>query len=403
MSPPLRSAKDLTQRLMWLAQQAGFPVVACGPAGVLPDHVRYQAWLAAQHAGDLVYLYRDAAQRADPRLLLDRGLGVLSVAVSYHHPDPPPLSAPDALRGQIARYARSEDYHLVLKRRLQALANRIQAEFGAEAPLAYRVCVDTAPILERALGAQHGLGFVGKNTLLITPAVGSYTVLGELILELPLEAAQATSPRCGDCRLCRDRCPTGALIDDYVLDARRCISYWTIENQGEIPLAMRAAIGTWIFGCDLCQEVCPWNASPTAQRSGDPGLAPRPSHSQPALLSLLGLGAAQFRQFVRRTALRRLHRSQLLRNVAVALGNVGTPRELPALLAALAKEPPLIRQHLAWALGEIAARHPASARDVSDSLRRTLATEPEPRVRHELQAALDRLPTCSLLQPLDRT
>ncbi len=248
--------------------------------------------------------------------------------------------------------------------RLCAGAARADAATG----VAYRVCVDSAPLLERALGAQAGLGFIGKNTLLITPGAGSYTLLGELLLEIDLPRGQPISSRCGSCRLCIDACPTQAIGENHTLDARRCISYLTIENRGPIPLQFRRAMGTWIFGCDICQEVCPWNAGPSERgdKNADPELRPRPQQSRPELLWLLDLGAAQFRRFVRRTALRRIGRSQLLRNVAVALGNIGTAAEVPALCAALVRQPPLVRQHVAWALGEIGRRSQA-ARDAAQA------------------------------------
>lgn len=345
----------------------------------------------------MTYLGRDAEVRRDPRKLLEQARSVVCVALSYAHVEPPQGGeSPSRLRGQIARYARGEDYHLVLKRRLQSLAERLVARISDEkkesAAIAYRVCVDSAPLLERALAARAGLGFIGKNTLLITPGVGSYTVLGELLLEFDLQdVATPIEPRCGTCRLCIDVCPTGAIIDAYRIDARRCISYLTIENSGPIPKPLRRAIGTWIFGCDLCQEICPWNAgqSVRAGSGADEELRPRAQQSRPDLLWLLELGAAQFRRFVKRTALRRLGRSQLLRNVAVALGNVGSRSELPAIIAALQREPPLVRRHLAWAIGEIAARDVGARAQAQAALLARLSVEDDGEVREELEAALE--------------
>ena len=387
------------------AARLGLTQVACAPVAEVPEHALFTAWLAADLAGDMTYLGRDAETRRDPRRLLERARSIVCVALSYAHPDPADAhDASDAqnLRGQIARYARGEDYHLVLKRRLQELAARITARFGdsARAPeSAYRVCVDSAPLLERALASRAGLGFIGKNTLLITPGIGSYTVLGELLIDLDLDASAAQAKpmatRCGSCRLCIDVCPTGALISEYRIDARRCISYLTIENSGAIPRELRRAIGTWIFGCDLCQEICPWNAG-TMLRGGqgaDPDLRPRPQHARPELLWLLQLGAAQFRRFVKRTALRRIGRSQLLRNVAVALGNVGTRAELPALQSALEREPPLVRQHLAWAIGEIGLREESAHEPAMAMLRAALRQEADEAVRGEIAQTLTDLDT----------
>lgn len=389
-------AAENTRFLLAQAVACGFApsLVACAPAGEVAAHTLYQAWVAADLAGEMTYLAADAEARRDPRLLCQRARGVLSVAVSYHHPDPPqPDGGP---RGTIARYARAEDYHLILKRRLGDLAARVTARYGGD--VAYRICVDTAPVLERALAAQAGLGFIGKNTLLITPGVGSYTLLGELLVELDVAphptvpggepATKGGGPKCGSCRLCLDVCPTGALIDAYRIDARRCISYLTIEHRGPIPRALRRPIGDWIFGCDLCQEVCPWNASATAAANGDAELRPRPDQSRPVLVHLLSLGMAQVRRFVRRTALRRIDRAQLLRNVAVALGNVGTAAELPPLSAALSREPALVRQHAAWAIAEIAGRDATVREDALATLSAAQKQEPDAAVRDELDAAL---------------
>ena len=413
------SATDALAAARWLLAQArdcgfGGAALAITPAAEVPAHARYEAWLAADRAGEMTYLWRDAALRRDPRLLCERARSVLCIAASYHHPDPQADGPADALRGQIARYARAEDYHLLLKRRLQALAERVLAQLGGA--LAYRCCVDTAPVLERALGEQAGLGFIGKNTLLITPGLGSFTLLCELLLELDLAplrslpgdlarveppesvsglatpGPRATGSKCGSCTLCLDVCPTGAFVGPYQLDARRCVSYLTIENSGAIPVDLRRAIGTWIFGCDLCQQVCPWNASPILFSRADPALRPRPQQSRPQLLWLLSLGQAQVRRFVKRTALRRLGRNQLLRNVAVALGNVGTPAEIPALGAALAKEPPLVREHLAWALAEIAGRHPDAASDVRRALLAAQSGEADATVHAAITQALAALP-----------
>lgn len=378
--------------LRWLRETAaalGLAHLGVAPASEVGQHALYRAWLDEGNAGGLTYLVQDAEARRDPRRLLERARSVLCVAVPYFHPTPEPPTregGDETLFGRIARYARAEDYHLILKRRLNDLAVRAVERLGAD--VAYRVCVDSAPLLERAVAASAGLGFQGKNTLLITPGLGSYTLLGELLLSVELPVGEPISPRCGTCQSCIDVCPTGALLEGYRLDARRCISYLTIENPGPIPRELRRAIGTWIFGCDLCQEVCPFNA---AERPGDPEFRPRADKSAPELTALLGLGAAQFRRFVKRSALRRIGRSQLLRNVAVALGNAGTPSQLPALVQALGREGPLVRQHLIWALGEIARRHPSAAPDAVSALRAWAPGEPDDAVQDEIRAALGAL------------
>ena len=237
-----------------LARELGFVRAAIVPIEAPRRHALYTSWLAAGHAGEMAYL-----ARADLRALLATAKSLVVVALAYDRADPIPVDA--LLRGRIARYARGEDYHLVMRDKLVLLADRIAKELGR--PVASRPCVDSAPVLEREWAERAGIGFVAKNTMLIAPGAGSYIVLGELLLDVELPATAPAEPaksRCGQCRSCLDACPTGAFVDAYVLDARRCISYLTIEHHGVIPRELRASIGSWVFGCDVCQEVCPYNA-----------------------------------------------------------------------------------------------------------------------------------------------
>jgi epoxyqueuosine reductase len=333
------------------ARALGFHRVGIAPVAPAERFGVYQEWLAAGHAGEMTYLHGE--ERRDVRALLDSAKTVISVALSYGAPDLVPVRT--GPRGGIARYARGADYHMVMKEKLRALAARVAELCGRE--VAARPCVDTAAVLERDLGERAGLGFVGKNTMLIAPGLGSYLMLGELLVDE--EIAPFGDPgekKCGACRLCLDACPTGAFVGPFQLDARRCVSYLTIEHMGPIPRDLRARLGTMIFGCDVCQEVCPFNAAVAAGTAAPPApeLAARARLTAPELIPLLGLGAAQYRQFVKRSALRRLHRAQLLRNVCVALGNAGDAAAIPALRAALATEKSaLIRAHAAWALGRL--------------------------------------------------
>jgi epoxyqueuosine reductase len=341
------------------AEQLGFARIGFAPVAPVARHEVYRAWLERGYAADMGYLAAQSDERRDPRALLASARTVVTVALSYAHPDPIDVPA-DRLaagpRGRIARYARGADYHLVLKDKLRALAAAVARASGHA--LAYVVCVDTAPLLERELASQSGLGFQAKNTMVIAPGAGSFIVLGELLVDLecapsPLDDAQ---PRCGQCRRCLDACPTGAFVDAYTLDARRCIAYLTIENAGPIPRELRPLIGDRVFGCDVCQDVCPFNAGGAVAGHAAPALAPRPGTGTPSLLRLLGLGAAQFRKWQAGSALRRIHRAQLLRNVAVALGNVGGVDELPALMHALGEPAALVRAHVAWAIARILER-----------------------------------------------
>ena len=357
------------------ARALGFQRVGFSPVAPLARHALYRDWLARGYAADMRYLDEQRDERRDPRALLASARTIVTVALSYAHADPVDVPA-DRLargpRGRIARYARGDDYHAVLKSKLRALAAAVAR--GAGGAVAFVPCVDTAPVLERELASAGGIGFQAKNTMLIAPGLGSFVLLGELVTDLdcapaPLDgelepgespSARANTPRCGQCTRCLEACPTGAFVDAYTLDARRCISYLTIENPGAIPRQLRPLVGDHVFGCDICQDVCPFNAPDVqgTRNSGAPELAPRAGYGRPLLTRLLAMGAAQFRKWQQGSALRRIHRPQLLRNVAVALGNVGGADELPALMHALGEPSPLVRAHVAWAIAQIVAREP---------------------------------------------
>ena len=371
-----------------LARGHGFHRIGIVPVAPGQRHALYQAWLAAGHHGEMAYLAspEHVAAKADPRALVAGARTLIVTALAYGG-EPGPVPA-DRLRGTIARYARGTDYHLVLRDRLRALADDLARALGRA--IGARPCVDAAPLAERELAERGGLGFVAKNTMVIAPGLGSYVVLGELLLDVDL-AATTTPPertRCGGCRACLDACPTGAFVDAFVLDARRCISYLTIEHDGPIPLELRAAIGDRIFGCDVCQEVCPWNAAAPGRAAPATELTPRDAdHAHPDLLALAAIGANQLRRFVKRTALRRIDRARLLRNVAVALGNSRDARAVPALTALLAERAPVVRGHAAWALGELAAAGAAPAVAIVAVLDAARAHEADPATLAELAAA----------------
>ncbi|HKA89784.1 MAG TPA: tRNA epoxyqueuosine(34) reductase QueG [Haliangiales bacterium] len=354
------------------ARALGFHRVGVSAAAPAATHDRFVAWLEAGYAAGMAYMADPAAvrDRRDVRALCAAARSVVVVALSYGGPAAP---APPG-RAVIARYARGGDYHMVMKRKLAELAERVAAGIGR--PVISRACVDTAPVLERDLAERTGIGFVGKNTLLIAPGVGSNVLLGELLLDVDAAptAEEPARKRCGACRACLDACPTGAFVDAFVLDARRCISYLTIEHTGAIPRELRPRMGAMVFGCDVCQDVCPFNA---AEHAPAPELAP--AREPPDLVALLDLGAARFRRFVERTALRRVHRAQFLRNVCVALGNSGDASAIPALRRAMEREGPLVRAHAAWALGRLGDGAWLAARR---------AVEDDPDVRAELDTAV---------------
>jgi epoxyqueuosine reductase len=362
----------------------------------------YQQWVDQGFHGAMGYLARpDAlARRFDLRLTLGDVRSVVVVAEPYDQPDPPGVPE-DPGRGVIARYARGRDYHDVLKGKLEELLAWLKvAAAQADPPRVVRglTYVDTGPILERELARRAGLGWFGKNTMLIHPKSGSYFFLGILLLDLELSADPPfDSERCGSCSSCLDACPTGALLgrDEQgapVMDARRCISYLTIELKGPIPEALRASIGNRVFGCDICQEVCPWNqrfSSPSAE----PAYRANPDTDGPGLIELMGLDQDEFSQRFSGSPVKRGKRRGLLRNVAVALGNWGSREAVPALARALDDEEPLVRGHAAWALGRIVNRVglPGDAGfEVAEALRFRLSVEKDPWVEEELERALGR-------------
>ncbi|MCB1748931.1 MAG: tRNA epoxyqueuosine(34) reductase QueG [Gammaproteobacteria bacterium] len=333
----------------------GFGAVAVARCDLDTDDAHLQAWLARGFHGSMGYLARNGDKRREPAALVPGTLSVISARMDYL---PEPLAAAMARLDEpatayVARYALGRDYHKTLRGRLRRLAARLAERIG---PYGYRAFCDSAPVLERALARNAGLGWIGKHTCLIDRHAGSLFFLGEIYtdLDLPASAVEATE-HCGSCTRCLDVCPTAAIVAPYRLDARRCISYLTIESRDPIPLALRPLIGNRVFGCDDCQLVCPWNRY--ARPSAEADFAPRHGLDGRRLVELFALDAAAFERLTEGSALRRVSHDQWLRNLAVALGNA--PRE-PAVIAALVARrehpSPLVREHVAWAL----ARHGAT-------------------------------------------
>jgi len=380
----------LTERLRDRADELGFDLLGLAPAAPPTHGADFTAWLAQGYHGQMKYLARQAAQRLDPQAVLPGAQTIIAVAANYYTGDGPDGGASDLSRGRIARYAWGQDYHQVLQPRLEALLAFLQAEAGLQ--VQGRAFVGDGPVLERDVAARARLGFIGKNACLINPRLGSWLSLGVLLVDIDIRAtdicathfgsaSHISQPNCGPCTRCLEACPTAAFPQPYVLDARRCISYLTIELRGSIPRELRPLMGNRIFGCDVCQEVCPWNrrfARPTVE----PAFQPRPDQAAPSLLSLLSLTEAEFQARLAGTSIMRTKRRGLLRNVAVALGNSGDPAAVPALIQALADPEPLVRGHVAWALGQL--NTPAAR----EALAAALAREPEPQVVEEIQAAL---------------
>ncbi len=333
----------------------------------------YRQWLASGGHASMTYLANEPERRFDPRLLDARYKSVVSLGYPYTARATPPVDWRGELRGRIAAYALGRDYHDVVKRRARAVGNVIRQLRPGSVTRTY---VDTGPVFEREWASQSHIGWFGKNTMMLNREHGSYFFLAEIFTDTEFEAT--TEPyrdHCGSCRQCLDLCPTGALADGYVMRSELCISYQTIENRGAIPRELRPKLGNWIFGCDICNEVCPWNLD-SAAVDGDDDLLPR-------LPELLALNEEEFGVRFTASAVKRAKRRGLLRNVAVALGNTRNPAAVAPLARSLQSESePLIRSHAAWALGEIGG---SSARRALERALRDRDTA----VRREAAAALE--------------
>jgi epoxyqueuosine reductase len=302
---------------------------------------------------------------------------VVVVSFVYGRPEP---TAPTETQGKVARYARGADYHELLWRRLEALLRWLQAE---RPEVRGRAVSDTAPLLERDFARLAGLGWIGKNTMLIDRRLGSFTVLGALLVDCALRYDPPhVSGHCGTCTRCLDACPTDAFAGPYQLDARRCLSYWTIEHRGPIAEEFAGRLDDWVFGCDVCQDVCPWNRKAPAGR--EPALGPRPEWTNPDLIAWLERDPESFRRALKGTALARAKRSGLLRNAALILGRRGVSAAVPALAALLDDDDPVIRAASAWALGRIGTE---AARRALEAHRDDL----DPSVRGAVARAIERL------------
>jgi epoxyqueuosine reductase len=337
-----------------LAADAGFDLAGIAPAGPSPRAASFRSWLAEGFHADMAWMARDPATRCDVSRLDPAARCVLVVGLSYFVERPDPAYWDDPLRGQVARYAWGADYHGVMRERLDALRRAIDGRFGPGT--AGRPFVDTRPVLERAAAESAGLGFVGRHAQLIHPDWGSCIVLGGI----PLMRAWAPTPPmpsdarhgCGRCRRCLDACPGGALARPHVLDSRRCVSYLTVECRGAIPPELRPALGRRIFGCDACQEACPWMRR-RARPSARPFLRFEPDLAAPRLTELLEMDEAVFSRRFGATPLARAGRRGLRRNAAVALGNGGSPAARPALERAAADADELVAEHARWALARL--------------------------------------------------
>jgi epoxyqueuosine reductase len=346
--PAAPDLKALRAELSARARELGFD--ALGVTGIeLPeDEARLIRWLAEGRHGEMHYMKRHGLMRSRPGELLPGTVRVVSARMDYWPGTAREAQAvlADRRLGYVSRYALGRDYHKVLRRALAALARYMHQRVG---PFGYRVCVDTAPVLEKALARNAGIGWIGKHTNLIARDAGSWFFLGEILTDLPLPADAAASAHCGTCQACIPACPTGAIVAPWRLDARRCISYLTIELRSAIPVELRPAIGNRIYGCDDCQLVCPWNKF--AHAAAHPDFKVRHGLDAATLPELFRWSAAQFEERMRGSAIYRIGYECWLRNIAVALGNApGTAEVIRALEERCDDPSPMVREHVAWAL-----------------------------------------------------
>ena len=356
--PQLQTLADQARR--W-GRALGFQAVGITDIALAEAERRLADWLAADRHGEMDYMQRHGSKRSRPDELEPGTLRVISVRLDYRTPD-----AEDAWQvinnpeqAFISRYALGRDYHKLLRKRLATLAKRLSDASGMEGARARAFC-DSAPVMEKALAQKAGLGWIGKHSNLLSRQAGSWFFLGEIYTNLPLPVDSPASGHCGDCRRCLDICPTAAIVAPYQVDARRCISYLTIELRGAIPEPLRALIGNRIYGCDDCQLVCPWNRFSTPTAEGD--FAPRHGLDAAGLVALFGWSKPQFLQRTEGSAIRRIGHNRWLRNIAVALGNgVASDAAITALQSRRHDDSEIVREHVSWALQRLSADNQTSS------------------------------------------
>ena len=335
------------------ARRLGFELAGITTPETPPHYTTYENWLAAGRHGDMAYLANPRARqrRRNPREILPECRSILVLGIRYPGaasalPQKSEMMREPERLGRVAAYAWGDDYHDVLAGRLRRLVSWLEALTGQ--PVPNRWYTDTGPLLERDLAQRAGLGWIGKNTCLIHPRLGSFILLAEILLGIDMPpSAPFTHDHCGKCRRCLEACPTQCILPDRTLLSQHCISYLTIENKGPVPRSLRLSLGNWIFGCDICQQVCPWNQR-FAQSESDPAFMPRPGLPAPDLIQEMGLTQEQFNNKFKGSPVKRAKRRGYLRNVAVALGNCAGPESVPILARALLSDPePLVRGHAA--------------------------------------------------------
>jgi epoxyqueuosine reductase len=335
------------------ARAAGFDLCGVAPASAYPELQFFRQWLDSGFAAGMEYLRRSAERRLDVRHVLPSARSVIVLGAIYNVDRPYSTENADPRQAALARYAWGDDYHDVIQDRLDGLVEWLRQRSGES--LEARAYVDTGPVQERVYAQYAGLGWIGKNTCLINPELGSWIFLSEIICNLDLDPDPPGLDRCGACTLCLEACPTDALVAPYVLDSGRCISYLTIENKEGIPASFRDSLGEHAYGCDICQEVCPWNLTPAVARSADAAWQPRPGLDAPRLLDLWRRSDDELRTLLKGSAMKRAGVRRLRRNLAVAIGNSGD-RDATAALAESAEPTtgdPLVAEHVVWAMEKL--------------------------------------------------
>ncbi len=352
----------LTSKIKNKAFELGFELVGIAPAEPVPELDFYKDWIEAGYAGKMAYLGKNLEKRTDLGNVVPDAKSVIVCALIYDTDQPLSIEFTDSDRGWISRYAWGDDYHQLIESKLFELRDFIRDE-SSEIMLD-RVYVDTGPVVDRVYAKYAGIGWFGKNTCIINQQKGSWFFLGEIITNLELEYDSPVPDRCGTCNLCIEACPTDAILEPYVLDSRRCISYLTIELRDEIPNEHRDGIGNHIFGCDICQDVCPWNRD--ASKTNEMSLAPRPGLLNPALEEMATMTIEEFREKFSKSAVKRTKHRGFIRNVAVAMGNSGSVKFLPLLDELSNDEDELIASHAAWALDKIRSRQESTQSPVKE-------------------------------------
>ncbi|NWA60120.1 tRNA epoxyqueuosine(34) reductase QueG [Pantoea sp. B9002] len=367
MSYPL-DLQQLAEKIKQWGRDLGFQQVGICDTDLSAEEPKLQAWLDKQYHGEMDWMARHGMMRARPHELLPGTLRVISVRMNYL---PAKAAFASTLKnpqlGYVSRYALGRDYHKVLRNRLKKLGEMIQAHCGE---LNFRPFVDSAPILERPIAAKAGLGWTGKHSLILNREAGSWFFLGELLIDLPLPVDQPQEEQCGRCVACITICPTSAIVEPYVVDARRCISYLTIELEGAIPEEFRPLIGNRIYGCDDCQLICPWNRY--GQLTDEDDFSPRAVLHAPPLTDLFKWDEAKFLRITEGSAIRRIGHLRWLRNIAVALGNAPWAEENMAALALRSGEHPLLDEHIEWAIAQQLQKRAAQAVEVQPAKKQRL-------------------------------